>query len=213
MKKRVTQSVLLVWLLATSSLFSCSNDIELGGEPQTIKLFVSGLPHLAMNENPTGNRFVDSMRIKETENSEWELVPMDKITDFDFEYGYDKELLVEKSISTNESITKYKLIEVLNRQKSVEETKTIQIDVSPETGLHRSADLTEDMPSIEGMKVRVSGESDWWVIPFGQIRGFEYIKGYSYKLLIERTEFYDGPIFYLSTNCKLLEVVSMERAE
>lgn len=91
--------------------------------------------------------------------------------------------------------------------------KTIKIIVSAQTGLYKSSDLTQDIPSIEGMKIKEEGKDDWYVVPFDKITDFKYQKGYSYKLLVEEKSIIDIPIYVGSTTYKLIEVLSMKKGE
>lgn len=89
----------------------------------------------------------------------------------------------------------------------------IKIIISAQTGLHKSSDITQDMPSIEGMKMKEDGKADWYVVPFDKITDFSYQKGYSYELLVEKRAIIDIPIYVGSTTYKLIEVLSMKKGE
>lgn len=59
----------------------------------------------------------EGMRVRESKYADWEIVPFNKITGFEYEKGYEYELLVEKTVLDNPSITDYntiyRLIEIL----------------------------------------------------------------------------------------------------
>ena len=47
------------------------------------------------------------------------------------------------------------------------DTKITKLFVSAETGLYKSGDLTQDIPSFEGMKIKEAENRDWNVVPYG----------------------------------------------
>lgn len=100
-----------------------------------------------------------------------------------------------------------------NEVKLGDEMKIVKIIVSAQTGFYKSGDLTQDIPSIEGMQMKEDGNDNWHVVPFDKITGFEYKKGYNYKLLVEKTVLLDMPAYVGGTTYKLIEVLSMRRKE
>ena len=65
-------------------------------------------------------------------------------------------------------------------------TKNIKLYVSAETGYYKSSDVTQDIPSYEGIQIKEAGSEDWLIKPFSIIEGFEYKNGYEYELLVHK---------------------------
>lgn len=208
MKNRNMLHKILFLFFCIIGLSNCSSELGTEKNIQTTKLFVSAQTGFYKWGDFTEDVPTEGMKIKETENDDWSIVPFNQIANFEYEKGYDYELLVEKIASTDSNNYRYKLIKLLDKQKATGETKTVQIYISAETGLYKSGDLTQDIPSIEGMKIREIEDDDWNVVPFNKIAGFNYEKGYNYKLLVEKTTIIDKPIYVNSTTYQLIEVLS-----
>lgn len=213
MKNRKILFGIFIVFLSAISFISCSNEVQFDNDTETIKIFVSAQTGFYKSGDITEDVPIEGMKIKESEKNDWDVVPFNKISNFIYEKGYDYELLVEKTTSTNPGNIRYKLIKLLNKQKETGNIKIIELHISAQTGLYKDGDLTQEIPSIEGMKIKEGEENDWYVVPFNKITGFEYEKGYSYKLLVERTTLIDMPIYINKTTYKLIKILSREKSE
>lgn len=211
MKRRSMLSGIVLLFLSVINFVSCSNEVELGDEIKIIKITVSAQTGFYKSGDVTQDIPIEGMNIKEGEKNDWYVIPFSSISDFKYEEGYDYELLVEKVIPADSSSLKYKLIKLLKKEKAIGDTKMIEVYISDQTGLYKSGDLTQDIPSIEGMRIKEGEKNDWYVVPFNKIIGFKYKKGYSYKLLVEKTALIDVPIYINSITYKLMEILSMEK--
>ena len=213
MNRRSMLSGIILLFLSVINLVSCSNEVKLGDEIKIAKVTVSAQTGFYKSGDVVENIPIEGMKIKESEDSGWNIVPFSSILDFIYEKGYDYELLTEKTTSADSSSIKYKLIKLLKKEKAIGDTKMIKVYISGQTGLYKSGDLTQDIPSIEGMKMKEDEKSDWYVVPFNKIMDFEYKKGYNYKLLVEKTSIIDTQIYVDNTTYKLIEILSKEKSE
>lgn len=213
MKRESILAGAILLFLSVINFTSCSNDVEIGNKPEIIKIIVSAQTGFYKSGDFTEDIPIEGMKIKESKNDDWDIIPFGKISDFEYEKGYNYELLVERTTSALISDPNYKLIKLLDKQKAIENKKMVEIYISAQTGLYKSSDLTQDIPSIEGMKIKEDGKDGWYVVPFDKITDFEYQKGYSYKLLVEKTSVIDIPIYVGSTTYKVIEVLSMKKGE
>ena len=62
----------------------------------------------------------------------------------------------------------------------------IKLYVSAETGYYKLGDVTQDIPSYEGIQTKEPRSEDWLIKPFSIIEGFEYKNGYEYELLVHK---------------------------
>lgn len=211
MKRKSMLSSIVLLFLSVINLISCSNGVELGDKMEIIKITVSAQTGFYKSGDVTEDIPIEGIKIKEDNKNNWHVLPFSSISDFKYEKGYDYELLVEKAISANSNCLKYKLIKLLKKEKAIGDTKMIEVYISDQIGLYKSGDLTQDIPSIEGMRMKEGEKNDWYVVPFNKITDFEYKKGYNYKLLVEKTTLINIPIYINSTTYKLIKILSMEK--
>ena len=60
---------------------------------------------------------------------------------------------------------------------------------------------------VEGMLIKEEGWQDWESRPFQEISGFEYIKGYKYTLLVEKTTLANPPMDAFNTRYRLIKIL------
>lgn len=65
-------------------------------------------------------------------------------------------------------------------------TENIKLYVSAETDYYKSGDVTQDIPSYEGIQIKEARSEDWLIKPNSIIEGFAYKKGYEYELLVHK---------------------------
>ena len=96
---------------------------EAPGEKTTVTMFVSAETGYYKWGEITQDMPQEGMKIRENESVNWEIVPFNKITDFEYEKGYEYKLLIEKFTLSNPAIpncdTIYKLIKILAKNKRV----------------------------------------------------------------------------------------------
>lgn len=90
--------------------------------------------------------------------------------------------------------------------KTKDWTEVVTMVVSHEIGTVYDMEGT---PS-EGMLVKEDGKKDWTTKCFGEIAGFEYVRGFEYHLKIEKTHLIDPPQDAPSVRYKLIEILSEE---
>ena len=61
---------------------------------------------------------------------------------------------------------------------------------------------------VDGMRVRIQGESQWSAFPIHFIEGFEFEPGYSYTLKVEITHLANPPQDSYDVAYKLIELIS-----
>lgn len=81
----------------------------------------------------------------------------------------------------------------------------IEMYVSAET---KSYPASEFFPAIEYLWVKEKKESEYTLLCFGEIRGFQYEKGYEYKLLVEKTILANPPADGSNVQYRLIEILS-----
>ncbi|MCD7927044.1 MAG: DUF4377 domain-containing protein [Bacteroides sp.] len=90
------------------------------GEKQKVTMYVSAEPGYYKWGEITQDMPQEGMKVRESESVDWEIVSFNKITGFEYEEGYEYELLVEKTILANPAITDYntiyRLIEILSKK-------------------------------------------------------------------------------------------------
>lgn len=104
-------------------------------------------------------------------------------------------------------------ISCLDDNESKDNVKTAKMYISAETGYYKSGDITQDMPSQEGMKIKEEGSDSWLVKPFGLIEGFEYEKGYEYELLVRKTTLANPPADGSNISYKLIKILSQNKVK
>lgn len=90
--------------------------------------------------------------------------------------------------------------------KTKDWTEVVTMVVSSEIGTVYGM---EGIPS-EGMMVKEEGKKDWNPKYFCEIDGFEYVRGFEYRLKVEKTHLVNPPQDASSVRYKLLEVLSEE---
>lgn len=210
MKARHLFNTILLALF-TIGFSNCQNNDELQDKIEKVIMNISAETSIFQ---PWGSSIpVECMLAREERQTEYTKMSLLSIADFDYEKGYEYRLLVEKRTLANPpadgSSISYKLIEVLSKEEAAGEKETVHIFVSAETGYYRCGDVTEDIPQ-EGMRIRENEIEDWVTVPFYKIKGFEYEKGYDYKLLVVKT-FLDNPVITdYNTLYRLIEILSKE---
>lgn len=90
---------------------------EAAGEKQKTTMYISAETGYFKCGDVTQDIPQEGMKVRESKYADWEIVPFNKITGFEYEKGYEYELLVEKTVLDNPSITDYntiyRLIEIL----------------------------------------------------------------------------------------------------
>lgn len=90
---------------------------EAAGKKQKTTMYISAETGYFKCGDVTQDIPQEGMKVRESKYADWEIVPFNKITGFEYEKGYEYELLVEKTVLDNPSITDYntiyRLIEIL----------------------------------------------------------------------------------------------------
>lgn len=81
----------------------------------------------------------------------------------------------------------------------------IKMDVSAET---KTVSLPDSPQPIEYFLAKEEKESEYSTFGFLEIRGFQYEKGYEYKLLVEKTILINPPADGSAVIYRLIEVLS-----
>lgn len=81
----------------------------------------------------------------------------------------------------------------------------IKMDVSAETKINSFPGSSEP---IEYLLAKEEKESEYRTFGFLEIRGFQYEKGYEYKLLVEKTTLINPPADGSDVRYRLIEVLS-----
>lgn len=102
------------------------------------------------------------------------------------------------------------LTSCLNDDEPKDKVETMNAHVSAITFVNGT--LFGSYP-IEGMLVKVDGESDYQYFNFNEISGFTYQRGYVYDLHVERTTLANPPADASFYNYKLIKEIQKQQAE
>ena len=121
MKRLMTIVYILSALCVTAIITSCDNDTSEDWS-EVIKLYVDAeLGEYRPWGFPEDAEPLDGLKIKESKDAEWDIIPMNGIEGFTHSLGWEYYLEVEKTHLVNPpadaSNVKYKLIKVINEQK------------------------------------------------------------------------------------------------
>lgn len=112
---------LLLGVIATLLFGSCLNDKEVHDWSETVEMEVSSQlgEYRIWGMEPT-DAPLSGIQVRETSESDWQVLPLTGIEGFDYEEGYAYRLKVEKTHLANPpadaSNIRYKLLEVLSKQ-------------------------------------------------------------------------------------------------
>ena len=79
----------------------------------------------------------------------------------------------------------------------------VTIYVSHQTGIYYGMLASP----VERMLIKEEGWQDWESRPFQAISGFEYVKGYKYTLLVEKTTLANPPMDASNVKYKLISIM------
>lgn len=99
----------------------------------------------------------------------------------------------------------FELTACINQDDPTDITKEVVMYVSSETGTMHGF-LDPDIP-VECMLVREDGEKEYLHLDLYSVKGFEYEKGYEYKLLVKKTTLANPPADGSSYVYELVRIV------
>lgn len=205
------KTALLALLSSSFVLIGCLSDEGIADKVDEVRAEVSAMTAVTgamLTAYP-----IEGMLVKYNDSSDYNYLNFGGIENFKYERGNEYRLRLARTTLANPpadaSIYKYKLIEVLSKQKKGNR-KTIRLLISSETGEYKRGELTQDMPA-PGMKIKEDTDEEWSVVPFNKIDGFEYVKGYNYELSVEKISLVPDPNRkpqWQTTQYVLLNVIS-----
>lgn len=97
-----------------------------------------------------------------------------------------------------------------NDDERTDKVETIKMFVSANTSTYQPWGASEP---IECMLVKEENQTKYKKLDFLGITGYEYEKGYEYKLLVEKTTLANPPADGSNINYKLIEILFKEKKE
>ena len=214
--------ILAIFLLASSLvLAACGGEPEIETEaPQEdVKTVYIG-PELV---DCVGEAPQKCMQIKENPQDEYQLF-YDQIEGFDYEEGYEYELLImEENIENppaDASSIKWTLVEVVNKtpMQPVETAPDTTEAELPQEGQVITMYVGPELVDCVGvapqtcMQVKMSPDANYTLF-YDQIKGFEHESGYEYELLVLVEQVENPPADASTISYTLVEEVSKTAAE
>lgn len=207
---------ILLLFLCTINLTACLNDDEPQDSVENMEAHVSAVT--CISGSLFGNYPIEGMLVKVDNESDYQYFDFNEISGFTYQRGCEYDLKIERVTLANPpadaSIYNYRLLKEVSKNQGEGVRADIPLYISAETGIYKWGDITQDVSSI-GMKIRESADKEWTVVPFNKISGFEYEKGYSYELAVERIILSARPEdkHWQTTQYILRKVVSKVKAE
>lgn len=192
-------------------LTSCLGNDESQDKVEKMDAKVSALTYIS--GSLFGSYPIEGMLVKIGNEADYRFLGFEEIQGFTYHRGYEYELQIERITLANPpadgGLYNYKLIKELSKQVGEGKRTDIHLFVSAEIGSYKWGNITQDTPS-PGMKIREKTEEEWTVVPFNKISGFEYERGYDYKLSVKKIELSDKAINedWQTTQYVLQEVLS-----
>ena len=89
-----------------------------------------------------------------------------------------------------------------------DKVEEITVCVSAETGIYNGWTVH----GVEGMMIRAADENEFHCVPFNEITGFTYERGYAYELLVKRTRLANPPQDSGFYRDELIRIISKNKA-
>ena len=89
-----------------------------------------------------------------------------------------------------------------------DKVEEITVCVSAETGIYNGWTVH----GVEGMMIRAADENEFHCVPFNEITGFTYERGYAYELLVKRTRLANPPQDSGFYRYELIRIISKNKA-
>ena len=172
------KNLILLSLAFLATWFGCTKE-----EQSTMMLTVYDMPAYSVQPGKTTGEFdiTSTMVVMEVGKSVEQNIALDKIKNFIYEKGYEYLLKVNKK--TDKADYEYSLLEIVSKTLT-REIETIVINVTTEL-VHQGSEGTQ----IERLIVKEEEVNPLLpVIPSSfKIEGFEYEKGFDYRLKVTKT--------------------------
>lgn len=184
-----TKFTIPLFFLCLISLTACLGDDESRDKIERMNANVSAFT--CISGALFGSYPIEGMLVKIGNEGDYNFLVFEEIQGFTYHRGSEYELQIERITLANPpadaGLYDYRLVKELAKQEGEGKRTDIHLFVSAEVGFYKWGNITQDIPS-PGMKIREKTEDGWSVVPFNRISGFQYEKGYDYKLSVKKIE-------------------------